>query len=67
MMTPVIPNLAPTGQYSIQDVCLALGGIHRNTLRAIPQESLPKHHHMNGRPFYYGIDVNKYIRKNVRQ
>lgn len=66
-MNPVVPNLTLTGQYSIKDVCKALGGIHRNTLRMIPNEALPKHHHMNGRPFYYGIDVNKYIRKNVRK
>ena len=63
-MNPEIPNVSMTGRYSIGRTCAELG-IHRNTLRQIPETRLPKHHHMNGRTFYLGKDIRKYWFKNM--
>ena len=64
-MNPEIPNVSLTGRYDIGRTAAALD-IHRNTLRNIPESLLPKHHHLNGRTFYFGNDILKYWRRNVR-
>ncbi len=64
-MAPEVPNVSLTGRYDINLTTQALG-IHRNTLRGIPENLLPKHHHLNGRPFYLGKDILYYWRKNMR-
>lgn len=63
-MTPEVPNVSPTGRYDINLAAAALG-IHRNTLRKISEVLLPKHHHLNGRTFYLGKDLQQYWRRNV--
>ena len=64
-MTPVNPNLPKSGRYDIKATSSALE-IHRNTLRRIPAKLLPVHRSLNGRPFYFGEDINTYWRRNKR-
>lgn len=64
-MNQEIPNVSMTGRYNIATTSAELG-VHRNTLRGIPATQLPKHYHLNGRPFYLGKDILRYWRKNVR-
>ena len=64
-MSSEVPNVSATGRYDINLAANTLG-IHRNTLRRIPESLLPKHYHLNGRTFYFGEDLQRYWRLNVR-
>lgn len=64
MLTPEVPNVARSGRYNTTRAAAALG-IHRNTLRQIPEEKLPRHHFADGRNCFLGKDILKYWYKNA--
>lgn len=59
MLTAEIPKVAKSGRYNSTRAAAALG-IHRNTLRGIPEDQLPRHHFDNGDPCFLGKDILRY-------
>lgn len=58
MITPIEPQVASEGRYTVGQTCRALG-IHRNTLRRYAKAGLitPGVRRATGRPFYTGADL----------
>ena len=63
IMTAIAPDVALTGRYNSNQAAAKLG-IHRNTLRRIPESLLPRHQFLNGRIFFYGKDLQRYWHMN---
>lgn len=63
MITSDEPRVAPTGRYSINDTCRALG-IHRNSLRRYTEEGLIKcgFHRCGRKKFYQGTEILRFWR-----
>lgn len=64
MLTSETPNIVRTGRYNTTVAAQRLG-IHRNTLRLIPEEDLPRHHFDNGRVCFLGKDLLRYWHTRV--
>ena len=64
MLTSEQPNVAKTGRYNTTRA--AALGIHRNTLRLIPESELPRHQFQNGKACFIGWDLILYWRRQMR-
>jgi len=60
-MTSVIPDINPSGRYSIKEACAILG-IHRNTLRKFTLAGRIRVSFRKGtmRKFYKGTDIKRF-------
>ncbi|WP_159522957.1 helix-turn-helix domain-containing protein [Sunxiuqinia indica] len=61
MITPLEPEVAETGRYSVTETCKILG-IHRKTLQRHTDEMAIKCgiRRSNGRKFYKGDEIKRY-------
>lgn len=64
MLTSEKPQVAMTGRYNTTRAAAALG-IHRNTLRGIPESQLPRHHFENGDNCFLGKDLIRYWNRKM--
>ena len=64
MLTSEKPQVALTGRYTTSAAARKLG-IHRNTLRNIPEAVLPRHHFENGDNCFLGKDLLRYWCKRM--